>query len=199
MNKDATNKYPLHPLLKKRWSPRAFSSREIENWKLQSIFEAARWSPSGANQQPWRFIIGFKGDETYEAIFNSLDEYNQIWVHLAPVLVATVGRRFVNNKDVDNINYRYDAGQSVAHLSIQATELGLYVHQMGGFNPDAVRTAFEIPEPYDPLTVFVIGYMGELSDLDNYNQKREVAPRERMTYDDFIFTGKFGNPTTLFK
>ncbi|MHC1706769.1 MAG: nitroreductase family protein [Bacteroidales bacterium] len=199
MNKDALNIYPLHPLLKKRWSPRAYNDREIELWKLQSVFEAARWSPSGANQQPWRFIVGFKGDETFTAIFNTLDEYNQVWANNAPVMVLTIGRNVLNAKDVANVNYRYDLGQSVAHLSIQATELGLYVHQMGGFNTDAARTAFNIPDQYDPATVFVLGYMGEIGVLDEYNQKREVMPRERMAFDEFIFTGTFGKSTNLFK
>lgn len=198
MNKDANNIYPLHPLLKKRWSPRAFDSRAIEPWKLQSVFEAVRWSPSGGNQQPWRFIIGYKGDETYGNIFSTLEKYNKVWVENAPVMVLTIGKNMINNKDIPNPSYRYDVGQSVAHLSIQATELGLYVHQMGGFDPGMARSIFNIPEQFDPCTVFVMGYMGELSVLDDFNQKREVLPRERINFDEFIFSGTFGKTTTLF-
>jgi nitroreductase len=199
MNKDASTHYPLHPLLKKKWSPRAFDSREIETWKLQSVFEAARWSPSAANQQPWRFIVGFKKDVTYINIYSILDKNNQVWALHAPVMVLTLGKNILNDKNVPNPHYRYDVGQSVAHLSIQATELGLYVHQMGGFNPDAARKLFNIPELYDPFTVFVMGYMGDLTQLDEFNQKREVAPRLRMSYNEFIFTDTFGKQTHLFK
>lgn len=198
MEKDANTLFPIHPLLKKRWSPRAFDPKPVEPRLLHSLFEAARWSASGGNQQPWRFIIGCKGDETYDKIFRILDNGNQVWAGLAPVLVVSVGRKILNRQNTANSSYRYDVGQAVAHLSIQATELGLFVHQMGGFYPDAAREIFEIPELFDPLTVFAIGYPGDLSLLDDFNQKRELEPRERIAFHEFVFSTRFGNPSSLF-
>ena len=57
MEKLADNQYPIHELLKRRWSPIAFAERMVEREKLQSLLEAARWAPSSRNAQPWRFVV----------------------------------------------------------------------------------------------------------------------------------------------
>jgi len=57
MEKPAPTQFPIHELLARRWSPRAFDERPIEVGKLRSLFEAARWAPSSNNEQPWRFIL----------------------------------------------------------------------------------------------------------------------------------------------
>ena len=60
MEKPADTQYPIHDLLRRRWSPRAFDDRPIEPEKLRSLFEAARWAPSSNNEQPWRFLVATK-------------------------------------------------------------------------------------------------------------------------------------------
>lgn len=49
MEKPADVAYPIHDLLRQRWSPRAFADTMVEPEKLQSLFEAARWAPSSSN------------------------------------------------------------------------------------------------------------------------------------------------------
>jgi len=198
MSKEAQNLYPMHALLIRRWSPRAFRSDNIPEEKLRTLFEAARWSASGGNQQPWRFILGTNGDESFSKILDSLDDGNRSWAQNAPVLVLSVGKKTQNRNDRPNSSYRYDLGQAVAHLSIQATEEGLYVHQMGGFNPDLCRQAFSIPPDFDPITVFAVGFLGDPSQLEGNNRIRETEPRQRMAFDEFVFSGTFGQPSSLF-
>lgn len=72
--------YHVNDLSKIRWSPRAFAGKPVEKEKIRSILEAARWSPSAGNEQPWRFMIGFREDETWRKIFETLDEGNKVWV-----------------------------------------------------------------------------------------------------------------------
>ena len=62
MEKQADTAYPIHELLQRRWSPRAFSDKMVETDKLRSLFEAARWAPSSNNEQPWSFIIATKDE-----------------------------------------------------------------------------------------------------------------------------------------
>ena len=63
MNKPAITKLEIHPIIKKRWSPRSFQTdKPVEPEKLQRIFEAARWAPSSFNEQPWRFIVGTRAE-----------------------------------------------------------------------------------------------------------------------------------------
>lgn len=198
VHKEADNRYPVNPFSKARWSPRAFADRPVEREKLQSLFEAARWSPSSGNQQPWRFIIGIRPDETWNKVFQCLDDGNQLWAYLPPVLMISCGRKKMNSGGDDNGKYMYDTGQSVAHLSIEATSQGLFVHQMGGFYPEKAIELFEIPAEYEPLTAIAVGYMGEPELLKGHNYEREFRPRTRRECNDFVFSGKFGNPSGLF-
>ncbi len=198
MSKEAKTKFEIHPLLKQRWSPRAFSDKTVKKAQLQRLFEAARWSPSGMNEQPWRFIVGFKGDDTYHEIFESLVEFNRLWARFAPVLVASLGKKVYTNKQEINPSYNYDVGQAVAHLSFQAMHEGLYIHQMGGFDPARIVHRFSIPAKYKPITIFAIGHIGEPYMLHPNLKKPETAERERMEFDELVFTGKFGKPLGIF-
>ncbi len=192
--KEADNRFPINPLSKIRWSPRAFADRPVEKEKLQSIFEAARWSPSGGNQQPWRFIVGIKPDATWKKIFECLDDGNKEWGYLPPVLIITVGKVMLESGRAENGSFRYDTGQSAAHLTFEATSRGLFVHQMGGILPEQAIERFEIPEGYQPLTAIAIGYMGEPELLKGRNYEREFEKRTRKELSEFVFSGKFGNP-----
>src|ERR1043166_8987154 len=91
MEKLADTTYPIEPLLKQRWSPRAFAARPVEIDKLLSLWEAARWSASCTNQQPWYFIVATKDDQTeYARLLSCLRENNQMWASQAPVLLVSV-------------------------------------------------------------------------------------------------------------
>lgn len=195
--KIANNDYPIHELLKNRWSPRAFENKFIEPELVRGLFEAARWSPSSSNLQPWYFIAGFKGDDTYDNIFSTLVEFNQLWAKTAPLLFVSVAK-LTNSKGEPNVSAMYDVGQSVALLSVQAMASGLYVHQMGGFNSKLISELFEIPEDYKALTVVAVGYKGRASELHPNLEKMEVSVRERRKAADSVFSGKFGQSSKIF-
>ncbi len=195
--KEAKTTFDIHPNLKNRWSPRAFSDKQVEVEKLQRLFEAARWTPSAFNAQPWHFMLGQNNDETYKKIFDCLVEFNQMWTKFAPVLVISIGQRIFNEKE--NSAFNYDVGQSVAQLSFQAMEEGLFVHQMTGFDPQKAAELFKLPEGYKAISAFSIGYLGNPSILDPRMQKTEKAERERKSITDFVFKNTFGQPSELIK
>lgn len=189
MNKPANNLHPIHDLLKNRWSPRAFSAKPVGREQLLSLFEAARWAPSGGNTQPWAFIVTTLGDpEPHAKLVAALGERNQLWAKHAPVLVLSTVKRD-REPGKPNLWATYDLGQSVAHLSVQATAMGLFVHQMAGFDQQKAREAFNLPQEYDPMTVFTIGYPAELDSLPAEIHERELAPRMRKALSDFVFDG----------
>ena len=198
MEKEAITRYPIHPLLKRRWSPRAFAETPVEKEKLQSIFEAARWAPSAGNEQPWKFIVGIKPDETWQKIFDSLAEGNKIWNATVPVLFISIGKKFLSRNQAPYLHFQYDTGQSVAHLSIEAMNLGLFVHQMAGFNPEKIVKDFIIPSDHQPLTAFAIGYPGNPGDLPEPLKKREMSERIRKDCNEFVFSGTFGTALNIF-
>jgi len=194
MNKSAQTQYPILDFLKNRWSPRAFAARPVELHKLLSLFEAARWSPSGSNQQPWSFIVTNQTErEPFEKLLGTLNERNQDWAKHAPVLVLSVVQR-ERAAGQPNPWATYDVGQAVAHLSVQATALGLVVHQMAGFDRQKAAELFALPEGYDALTVFAIGYEGDPATLPAGLRERELEQRSRKPLKEFVFDGAWQAP-----
>lgn len=196
MNKRAKTKYEIIEILAQRWSPRAFSDKAIESEKLKRIFEAARWSPSANNSQPWSFIVGIKdNDNTYDKIYSTLVEFNQLWTKFAPVLIISCGTTDFNNRQM--YTYSYDVGQSVAYLTVQATSEGLFVHQMSGFDRDKAKELFNLPENVEPISAIAIGYIGNPEILNEKLKLMEMSERVRKDFDKFIFTEKFSQSLDL--
>lgn len=197
MKKDAITSHPINYLAGARWSPRAFLDKPVEREKLVSLFEAARWSPSGGNEQPWRFILGLNRDETWEKIFSTLDSGNQEWNRHVPVLILAIGNRISSwDGDISPV-YQYDTGQSVAHLSLEAMNQGLHVHQMGGFSPEKASEIFEIPQTFQPISVIAAGYIGDPESLPEKLRQREYQDRRRKELGELVFSGKFGETAPL--
>src|SRR6266540_6661970 len=180
MEKLADTTYPIEELLKRRWSPRAFAHRPVEPEKLLSLWVAARWAASTANEQPWYFIVATKQDETeYARLLSCLRENNQQWASRAPVLMVSVGRLAFDANGQPNRHAFHDVGLAVANLITQAMALGLYVHQMAGFYPDRVRELYGVPDGFEPVAGIVLGYLGDPTILPEDLQQRELAPRVR--------------------
>ena len=197
MSKEAkTNNNEIHTLLKIRWSPRAFEDKAVEPEKIRNIMEAARWSPSASNHQPWIYFLGMKGDDTYAKIFQCLVEFNQMWTKFAPVLILNCGKITTADGTL-NGTWQYDTGQSVAHMSFQAMEEGLFVHQMSGFDALKAAELFAFPDDVQAVSVTALGYIGDPAMLHPRMQKSELADRERKEMDTFVFSDEFGRVSEI--
>jgi nitroreductase len=195
----AQTDYPIHDLLRQRWSPRAFDSRPVEAEKLRSVLEAARWSASGGNLQPWGFLVATQAEpENFNQMVSCLSEGNVPWASQAPVLMITVAQL---NRPSGHPNRTafYDVGLAVQNLVVQATALGLYAHQMGGFSPDKAREFFAIPAGYDAVTMLALGYQGDPASLGERNREGEFAPRTRRPLTEFVFGAKWGEVAAVLK
>jgi len=197
--KQAQTDYPIHDLLRVRWSPRAFAANPVEAEKLQSVLEAARWSASGGNMQPWAFLIARKDQdpESFAQMVSCLSEGNVPWASQAPVLgiaVASLYRR----PEVRNRHAFHDVGMALQNLVIQATALDLYAHFMGGFSPDKARELFAIPEEYEAVTMFALGYLGDPAILAERYQEGELTARTRRPLTEFVFGERWGVTAPLF-
>lgn len=197
MEKPALNQYDIHPLIKRRWSPRSFEDKPVENEKLQRVFEAARWAPSAYNMQPWSYIIGKKGTSSYDNIMNTLIEFNQSWTKFAPVLVLVIGKE-IDAKDKPNDTFKYDTGQSVAYLTFQAMHEGLFMHQMSGFSKTKAIENFSIENNYQPIAVFALGYVSSPDQLPEKLQEMERSERSRKSFEDFVFEERFNKKSDVF-
>jgi len=198
--KPAPTEYPIHDLIQSRWSPRAYvAERPVPAELLAQLFEAARWAPSSSNEQPWSFIVGIKGTDTWNKIFDTLVSFNQAWAKNAPVLVLGLASKVFQKSGAPNRHALYDLGQAVATLLVGATSLGLVTHQMAGFDADKARAAFHVPDSYDIGAVMAIGYQADPSTLPPELQEREAGPRTRKSINTFVFEGDFGKPVEFVK
>jgi nitroreductase len=185
------------PIFHERWSPRSFAEREVNPGDLRKVFEAARWAASSFNEQPWRFLVGSHNSLTYKKIFDSLVPFNQAWAANAPVLILGVAKTKFSHNDTPNRSALYDLGAASSYLTLQAAALGLFTHQMAGFDPAVARQAFEIPEEYTLGAVIALGYQGEPAALTNEQMvAQETAPRERKLLREFVFSA-WGEPARL--
>jgi nitroreductase len=198
MDKPAPTAHPVHELIAKRWSPRAFEDRPVERDRLLSLLEAARWSPSSYNGQPWHFIIATRDDKAeYDRLLGCLVEFNQNWAKAAPVLMLAVAARKFEHDGKPNRHATHDVGMALQNLALQATAMGLAVHFMAGFDIAKARQTYSIGEDYDPITAAAIGYGGDPASLSSDMHDREMAPRKRKPISDFVYTGKFGKRSSL--
>ena len=177
----------IEPILK-RWSPRAYSDKTVSPESLKEVFEAARWAASSSNEQPWRFLVGHRGDETYKKIFDSLVEFNQTWAKSAPVLILSAGKKtFTKNGDANHYSL-HDVGAATAYLGLQATALGFHTHSMGGFDMAKARTLFNIPDDFEIGSVTALGYLGDPDTLPEKMKQMELAPRQRKPLGEIVFS-----------
>ncbi len=197
--KRARTDAPILDILADRWSPRAWRDVPVEDAKLRSVFEAARWAPSSMNEQPWRFLVARRHvDESWDDLLACLDRWNREWAKAAPVLALGVTRSVFTRNGKPNPHARHDLGLATATLTAQAMALGLHVHPMGGILPEEARVRFAVPEEFDIVTAIAIGYLGDPESLPEDRRESERAPRTRRPAVESVFAGRWGRTSPLF-
>ena len=188
--------HPILESMRQRWSPYRFEPRDVEDDKLRSCFEAARWAASSFNDQPWSWIVARRQDpERFQQLLGCLLEPNQGWASQAGVLVLTVSRSAFAYNGKPNRVALHDLGQAAAHLALQAAALGLQAHQMAGVNLSVARQKFAIPDGHEPQTAIAIGYPDRSEPQDEAARKlreREDGPRKRAALANQVYSGKWG-------
>jgi nitroreductase len=200
MEKPADVAHPIHELLRRRWSPRAFDPRPVEREKLFSILEAARWAASSNNEQPWSYLVATKEEpEEFAKMVSCLVPGNQVWAKHAPVLMISVVKTVFARNNAPNRVALHDVGAASCSLTLQALSLGLFVHQMGGIELARIKEVYALPEHHEAVAGLAVGYPGDPGTLDEKLREREMAGRTRKPVEQFVFRGTFGNPAGLGK
>ena len=192
MIKTANPDHPIHDFITNRWSPYKFADRLVLKEDLLSLFEAARWAPSSYNEQPWRFIMATKDQpQVFEKLLTFLAPGNQEWAKNASALVLGITHRTFDRNGKENKAAIYDLGAAVSYLTFEATTRGISVHQMIGIEPEKARDAYAIPNDYEVLTAFAIGYSGLSESALDKLAERDQAPRTRKVIAEFVFSRKW--------
>src|SRR5437016_8791112 len=198
MEKPAQTDYPIEEILRRRWSPRAFSDRIVESETVQSLFEAARWAPSSFNEQPWSFIVATKQNlEEHVRLLSCLVEKNQQWARLAPVLMVSVAKLKFEKTGKPNRHAFHDVGLAMGNLLVEATALGLFVHQMAGFSVEKVRETYGVPPDFEPVAAIAVGYPADPEVLSEAFREQEIRPRKRKPISSFVFEAKWAETSPL--
>lgn len=194
----AATDHPINDLLRRRWSSRVFEDRAVEPEKIMSMLEAARWAPSCFNDQPRHFLVFDGSDPESLGKARACLVPGNGWALKAPVLLLSVARETFEQTGKPNRWAQHDTGLATENLLLEAFELGLAAHPMGGYDADRARAEFEIPDGFTPIAMIAIGYQyrGKLSDLDEKLRAKELAPRARKPIDEIAFYGSWGRPRT---
>ena len=181
----------IEQYIDQRWSPRAFDQKMVTDDILNELFSAAGRAPSSNNEQPWRFIIGKKGTDTYDTIYQSLVDFNQAWSKTAPILVIGIVKKTFSKNGESNSHAAYDLGAAVAHLTMKAFEHQLFVHQMGGFDRNMCNTSFKLSDDFETIVAFTIGYMGDKKQLHPKIEALEKGVSGRKPLSEIMYTQAF--------
>lgn len=189
-NKAAQTKHAVNPLIKNRWSPRAFNNKTIAPELLEKFFEAASWAPSSRNEQPWKYLYAFRDDENFSKFSDCLVPQNQKWAKNAAVLLVSLSEKNYARNQRQNVHYMHDTGAANTLLLLQALEDGVYGHMMGGFDKEKTIQTFQIPDNLEPVCFMALGYPGDPQTLEESLRKTETGKRTRKPPEAFAFKNK---------
>jgi nitroreductase len=197
LEKGAVTAAPIHELMARRWSPRAFDrAKPVSRAQVLALIEAARWAPSCNGDEPWRFLVWNRADDEagWQQVFGLLSENNRKWCDNVPVFMLACAGSVFGHSGKPNRHAQYDTGMASLSLSLQAVALGLVAHQMGGFDSDKARAAFGVPDGYTPMAMIAVGYQADPAVLPDEVKAKELAPRKRKAVGDCFYAGSWGKP-----
>ncbi|MGQ0752733.1 MAG: nitroreductase family protein [Betaproteobacteria bacterium] len=196
----AITSVPIHDLMARRWSPRAYDrTRPVTREQLVTIMEAGRWAPSCNGDEPWRYLVWDRArdPEGWQTAFNCLTDSNKKWVQNVPLLMLSCAGSAFGATGKPNRWTQHDTGAASVSMALQALALGLIIHQMGGFDAERIRAAFAIPAEYTPMAMIAVGYQAEPDILDDETKAKELRPRARKALTERFFERGWGNPVAL--
>ena len=191
-DRPADTSVPIHPHLAARWSPRVFDAdAEVTGEQIAALLEAARWSATWGDRQPVRFVVGLRGDATFAAIAATLKRGNSYATAAGALLLVCADE----GPDEKTALYSgVDAGAAIANATVEAVSRGLVAHPMAGFNADAAREAFGIPDGVRPLAVLAVGVLGDYAAAAPELVDRDSRPRTRLPIAEIAFSDAWGLP-----
>jgi nitroreductase len=195
LKKPAQTSRPIHDLLARRWSTRAFdAAKPVTREQLTTLLEAGRWAPSCNGDEPWRYLVWDRArdPEGFQKAFDCLSDNNKKWVKNVPLLMLSCAGSNFAATGKPNRWTQHDTGAASLSIALQADVLGLAAHQMGGFDAEKARAVFGIPAEYTPMAMIAVGYQAAPDVLDEETKKKELIPRARKPLAERFFEGGWG-------
>ena len=140
----------LLEIIKSRRSIRSFQDKEIPEENIEMILEAARWTPSASNKQPWEFIV--IKDKEFKLKVAKTAAYGR-FMKEAPVLIAIIGKPRISQKW-----YVIDTSLVTMNMMLMAWSLGIGTCWIGAMNREKAREVLELVENDYVATILPFGY-----------------------------------------
>lgn len=186
MIKIADTRLPVIDLIKDRWSARAFSEQTISEEQMHTLLEAASWAPSSMNEQPWRYRYAMRGTHLFDQFWNCLLPGNQPWAKEAAVLLLSSAKKNFERNGSANRHALHDTGMANAFLMLQATDMKIYGHIMGGYDPAKLQELVSFSDDEEAVCLIALGFLGSPEQLEEPFRSRELTPRSRKELDEFM-------------
>jgi nitroreductase len=185
------SEYPkLQRMFLDRWSPRSFLPDPISEEDAATLFEAARWSPSCFNDQPWLFLYAIS-EEDRRRYAGALVEANRAWAGNAPLLAFAFARKAFAHNGKPNGLAEFDTGAAWMALCLQALSMKLWCHGMGGIHHDQAHEVTGVPrETYRVLCGIAVGRRGDPETLPEGLRERE-EPSDRRPLGSIAMEGRY--------
>lgn len=182
--------------MRSRWSPTIFDpDHRLRAEQIATLLEAARWAPSWGNTQPWRFLVAERETATRTLLHEHLSRGNSRWVPRASVVFLGCAQVAPDEhgEGPDDPTYAlHDLGQAAAHLTLQASAMGLAAHQFAGFEREAVAAALRVPSHVRLVAGIAVGVPGDLALADDRERAKHLRERVRRPVGAFAFAGRWG-------
>ena len=189
--KKARTETEVSDLLCKRWSGRAYTGEPLTDEQVLTLIEAAHWAPSSMNEQPWKYYFALQGTAAFNEMWTLLMDGNKPWVKEAGALVLCTSRRHFERNGMPNRHYMHDAGAANMQFTIQATEMGLNVHMLGGYHHTDTVKRFGLDEHEEPVCFLAVGPRGDVKQLEEPFKSREIAERKRKPLNQIAVRKEF--------
>lgn len=184
----------MHELISQRWSARGYDpNATVSADEVREILEADRWAPTWGRMQPVRFVVGLRGDATFDALTATLNRGNTTWAPTAGALILLCTTNDPSDPKPD-LYGGVDLGLALAQMILQCGALGLNGHPLAGFDKESATTAFDIPADKKPLAMLAVGHLADPSTLAAEIRERDERPRERLPLEEIAFSRRWGEP-----
>lgn len=184
--KKAKTQFPVLDLIKDRWSARSFSEKEISEEVMNTLLEAAAWSFSANNEQPWRYAVAYKGTPLFDKFLDMLSGGNQPWCKNAGALVLSLGKKTYSSNGQLNTAMMHDVGSANMLFTLQANAMGIYTHVLGGYDAKRAESEFQYEEDLVPVYMIALGYLDDHEKLEEPFRTREITPRNRKNLREIL-------------
>jgi len=177
------------PVILERWSARSYAERAVPTTEIEKLFAAVRWTASARNEQPWRFVVGYRGSETYNKMVDVMMAFTRPWASTAPVLILCLAKKQFTHDGSPNPFHMYDLGAAATTIMLQATWQGLSSRTLASFFGDKLRASLNIPDDFVIGSIIALGYQGDPAALPSPEMiAQESSSRERKPLKEIVYS-----------